>query len=107
MAALLEKFKKVQFVLANAKLINFLMEMETAILVDQTNSFPMVNAFVLLDTVATAVEFALFHADKDNSLIKEDAQSVPSTPSIKLKSMDVIAQLATTKISLEFVKNLS
>ena len=105
--AQLEKLNKLQFVSVNVKLINFLMEMEIAILVDQTKSFPINNASVLLDIPVILVESALLHVVKDNSPSKEDVLSAPSTPSTKLKSTDAIAPPDITRISSEYVKNLS
>ena len=74
---LLEKLKKVACVSVNANLMNFLMLMEIAILVDLIKSFPMDNVFVQLDTVSTVVEFVLLLVLKANSPSKEDVLSVP------------------------------
>ena len=74
---LLEKLKKVACVSVNANLMNFLMLMEIAILVDLIKSFPMDNVFVQLDTVSTVVEFVLLLVLKVNSPSKEDVLSVP------------------------------
>ena len=74
---LLEKLKKVACVSVNANLMNWLMLMEIAILVDLIKSFPMDNVFVQLDTVSTVVEFVLLLVLKVNSPSKEDVLSVP------------------------------
>lgn len=49
MDALKEKSKKDQCVLVSAKVMNFLIQMETASLVELTKSSPMDNASALLD----------------------------------------------------------
>ena len=105
MDAQLEKSNKELFVSVNVNLTNFLTQMETATLVEPTKSSPMESVSVPSDTVSTAVESALFHADKVNLLIKEDVQFVPSTLSTKLKSTDVTVLLVTTRIFSESVRN--
>ena len=104
--AQLEKLSKEPFVSVNANPTNFLMPTEIAILVELIKLSPMEFVSALLDTVSTAVEFALFHAAKDSSHSKEDVLSVPSTPSTKLKSTDVIVPQVTIRTSSEFVRNL-
>ena len=89
----------------NVNPTNFLMPTEIAILVELIKLSPMEFVSALLDTVSTAVESALFHADKVNLLIKEDVQFVPSTLSTKLKSTDVTVLLVTTRIFSESVRN--
>ena len=103
--AQLEKSNKELFVSVNVNRTNFLTQTETAILVEPTKSSPMESASVPLDTVLTAVESALFHADKVNLLIKEDVQFVPSTQYTKLKSTDATVPLVTTRTFSESVRN--
>ena len=100
------KLKKVLCALVNANLMNFLMPVEIVIPVELIKSSQMEFAFAKPDIVSTVVESALFLVDRVNSPSKEDALFVLLTPSTKLKSTVAIAQLVTTKISLEFVKNL-
>ena len=104
--ALLVKLRKVLCVLVNANLMNFLMPVEIAIPVEPIKSSQTEFAFAKPDIVSTVVESALFLVDKVNSPSKEDALFALLTPSTKLKSTVAIAQLVTTKTSLEFVKNL-
>ena len=104
--ALLVKLRKVLCVLVNANLMNFLMPVEIVIPVELIKSSQTEFAFAKPDIVSTVVESALFLVDKVNSPSKEDALFALLTPSTKLKSTVAIAQLVTTKTSLEFVKNL-
>ena len=104
--ALLVKLRKVLCVLVNANLMNFLMPVEIVTLVEPIKSSQTEFAFAKPDIVSTVVESALFLVDKVNSPSKEDALFALLTPSTKLKSTVAIAQLVTTKTSLEFVKNL-
>ena len=97
--AQLVKFNKESAVFLNANLMRSPMPKETALLVEPIKSSPTENASVQLDTLPTDVEFALFLVEMVNSLSKEDAPSVPSTPSINLKSTDVDVPLATTRIT--------
>lgn len=101
------KLKKVLCALVNANLMNFLMPVEIVIPVEPIKSSQTEFASAKLDIVSIVAESVLFLVDKVNSPSKEDALFAPLTPSTKLKSTVVIAQVVTTKISLEFVKNLS
>ena len=105
MDAQLEKSNKELFVLVNVNLTNFLTQMETVTLVEPTKSSLMEPVSVPSDTVSTAVESALFHADKVNLLIKEDVLFVPSTQSIKLKSTGATVLLVTIRTFSESVRN--
>ena len=105
--ALLVKLRKVLCVLVNANLMNFLMPVEIVTPVEPIKSSQTEFASAKLDIASTVAESVLFLVDKVNSPSKEDVLFALLTPSTKLKSTVVIAQVVITKISLEFVKNLS
>lgn len=105
--AQLVKFNKESAAFLNANLMRSPMPKETALLAQPIKSFPMENASAKLDMPPIAVESALFLAEMVNSPSKEDAPSVPSTPSINLKSTDVDAPPDTTRITSEPAAKLS
>ena len=105
--AQLVKFNKESAAFLNANLMRSPMPKETALLAQPIKSFPMENASAKLDMPPTTAESALFRAEMVNSPSKEDALSVPSTPSTNLKSTDVDAPLATTRTTSEPAAKLS
>lgn len=100
-----EKLPKDPYVLVNAKMMNFLIEMETATLVVPMKPFPMANALVKLDTLEIHVEFALSHAHLVNSSSKDHVLAAHLIPFTTLQSTDAHAPMVSIWIPMAFVKN--
>jgi len=103
----LEKYSRELSVQVNVNQMNFWMLKETATPVETIKSFPMVSAFVLLDTHLITVEFASFHALMELSPSKAVVLHVLSTLSSRQRSEDVPVLMDFTRLTSEFVRELS